>query len=60
MTWRSINCAYVRLSQIVGLNRVVDTTYRMAQSVYLYPGQPAEDRRRRSSRSSASRPAPTR
>ena len=42
MTWRSINCAYVRLAQIVGLNRVVDTTYRMAQSVYLYPGQPAE------------------
>ncbi len=26
MTWRSINCAYVRLAQIVGLNRVVDTT----------------------------------
>ena len=25
MTWRSINCAYVRLAQIVGLNRVVDT-----------------------------------
>ena len=45
MTWRSINCAYARLSQIVGLNRVVDTTYRMAQSVYLYPGQPAEERR---------------
>ena len=45
MTWRSINCAYVRLAQIVGLNRVVDTTYRMAQSVYLYPGQPAEERR---------------
>ena len=45
MTWRSINCAYVRLAQIVGLNRVVDTTYRMSQSVYLYPGQPAEERR---------------
>ncbi len=45
MTWSSINCAYVRLSQIVGLNRVVDTTYRMAQSNYLYPGQPREDRR---------------
>ena len=44
MTWSSINCAYVRLSQIVGLNRVVDTTYRMAQSPYLYPGQPEEDR----------------
>ena len=45
MTWRSINCAYVRLAQIVGLNRVVDTTYRMSQSVYMYPGQPAEERR---------------
>ena len=39
-TWRSINCAYGRLSQIVGLHRVVDTTYRMAQSPYLYQGQP--------------------
>ncbi len=44
MTWSSINCAFVRLSQIVGLNRVVDTTYRMAQSPYLYPGQPEEQR----------------
>ena len=44
MTWSSINCAFVRLSQIVGLNRVVDMTYRMAQSPYLYPGQPEEDR----------------
>jgi penicillin-binding protein 1A len=44
MTAASINCAYVRLSQIVGLNRVVDTTYRMARSVYLYPGQPISDR----------------
>lgn len=35
MTWRSINCAYARLAQIVGLNRVVDTTYRMAESPYL-------------------------
>ena len=60
MTWRSINCAYVRLAQIVGLNRIVDTTYRMAQSVYLYPGQPAERAATRSSRSSASRRAPTR
>jgi penicillin-binding protein 1A len=40
----SVNCAFARLSQIVGLNRVVDTTYRMAQSPYLYPGQPASDR----------------
>ena len=44
MTWCSINCAYVRLAQIVGLNRMVDTVYRMAQSPYLYPGQPAGDR----------------
>ncbi|MFT3854936.1 MAG: transglycosylase domain-containing protein [Ilumatobacteraceae bacterium] len=44
-TWLSINCAYARLSQIVGLNRVVDTTYRMAHSVYLYQGQPATTRR---------------
>jgi penicillin-binding protein 1A len=45
MTEASINCAYARLSQIVGLHRVVDSTYRMAQSAYLYPGQPAEERR---------------
>lgn len=44
MTWYSINCAYVRLAQIVGLNRMVDTVYRMAKSVYLYPGQPEGDR----------------
>lgn len=35
MTWYSINCAYSRLSQIVGLNRLVDTTYRMTQSMFL-------------------------
>jgi len=28
-TWRSLNCAFARLSQIVGLNRVVDTATRM-------------------------------
>ena len=44
-TYDSINCAYVRLSQIVGLNRVVDTTYRMAESPYLYKGQSSDDRR---------------
>ncbi|HEX3090717.1 MAG TPA: transglycosylase domain-containing protein [Ilumatobacteraceae bacterium] len=38
-TWASINCAYARLSQIVGLHRVVDTVYRMAHSPYLYEGQ---------------------
>ena len=44
-TTKSINCAFVRLSQIVGLNRVVDTTYRMASSSYLYKDQPASERR---------------
>ena len=43
-TVRSINCAFARLSQIVGLNRVVDTVYRMAKSPYLFPGQPPEQR----------------
>ncbi len=43
MTWWSINCAYARLSQIVGLYRVVDTAYRMAQSAYLYKGQPPDE-----------------
>ena len=43
-TTKSINCAFARLSQIVGLNRVVDTTYRMAQSPYLYPRQSASER----------------
>jgi membrane peptidoglycan carboxypeptidase len=38
-TWASINCAYARLSQIIGLHRVVDTTYRMAHSPYLFEGQ---------------------
>ena len=38
MTWYSINCAYARLSQVVGLDRVVDTTYRMARNLYLQPG----------------------
>lgn len=43
-TWLSLNCAYARLSQIVGLNRLVDTTYRMASSPYLYRGQPKQER----------------
>lgn len=34
-TWLSINCAYARLAQIVGLNRVVNTTYRISSSIYL-------------------------
>ncbi|MCU1390174.1 MAG: putative penicillin-binding protein, partial [Ilumatobacteraceae bacterium] len=44
MTALSINCAYSRLAQIVGLHRVVDTTYRMAHSDYLYTGQTKEQR----------------
>ena len=44
MTWASINCAYARLAQIVGLHRVVNMTYRMAESPYLYLGQPEDDR----------------
>lgn len=43
-TWLSLNCAFARLSQIVGLNRVVDTTYRMSRSPYLYRGQPEDER----------------
>ncbi|MCB0967316.1 MAG: transglycosylase domain-containing protein [Ilumatobacter sp.] len=43
-TVRSINCAFLRTSQIVGLNRVVDTVYRMSSSSYLYEGQPAAER----------------
>jgi membrane peptidoglycan carboxypeptidase len=38
-TWSSINCAFARLSQIVGLNRIVDTVYRAAESPYLFRGQ---------------------
>lgn len=44
MTWFSINCAYARLSLMVGLDRVVDTTYRMARSQYLYSGQSVLER----------------
>jgi penicillin-binding protein 1A len=42
-TWLSINCAYARLSQIVGLQRVVNTVYRLGSSPYLtrdYPVYP--------------------
>ena len=35
MTWLSINCAYAKLSQIVGLERVVETMYRMSSSPWL-------------------------
>ena len=44
-TTRSINCAFGRLSQIVGLHRVVDTIYRMSESPYLYRDQPRSERR---------------
>jgi penicillin-binding protein 1A len=40
MTWASINCAYSRLAQIIGGYRVVDSIYRMADSIYLNPGLP--------------------
>lgn len=43
-TVRSINCAFARTSQIVGLNRMVDTVYRMAANPYLFEGQPADER----------------
>ena len=43
-TTASINCAFGRLSQIVGLHRVVDTIYRMAESPYLYRDQPRSER----------------
>jgi len=43
-TTASINCAYGRLAQIVGLHRVVDTIYRMAESPYLYRDQPRSER----------------
>ena len=48
MTVYSINCAYARLSQVVGLYRVVNMMYRMAQSPYLYLGQPSRSARRSS------------
>ena len=44
MTWYSINCAFSRLALMTGLDRVVDTTYRMARSPYLYSGQPSAER----------------
>ena len=37
MTWLSINCAYAKLSQMVGLNRVVDRIYEMSASEWLAP-----------------------
>lgn len=43
-TVRSINCAFARTSQIVGLNRMVDTVYRMSANPYLFRGQSADER----------------
>lgn len=43
-TTRSINCAFARLSQAVGLNRMVDTVYRMSSSPYLSRELPADER----------------
>ena len=34
-TWLSINCAYARLAQNVGLTRLVNTTYRLTSSMWL-------------------------
>ncbi len=34
-TWLSINCAYARLAQIVGLHRVVEEVYKLASSSFL-------------------------
>jgi len=38
-TWNSTDCGFVRLSEAVGLHRVVDTVYRLAHSVYFFQGQ---------------------
>lgn len=43
LTWKSSDCAFVRLSWALGLHRVVDSVYRMAHSTYFYQGQPVEE-----------------
>jgi membrane peptidoglycan carboxypeptidase len=43
-TWVSTNCGFARLSMAVGLNRVVDMTYRMAASPYLSRDLPPDQR----------------
>ena len=43
-TWLSSDCGFVRLSEAVGLHRVVDSVYRVAKSPYFYQGQPTADR----------------
>ncbi|MEO1058754.1 MAG: penicillin-binding transpeptidase domain-containing protein [Actinomycetota bacterium] len=40
----SLSCGMARLSMIVGLDHVVDTTYQMASSDYLQPGVSNADR----------------
>jgi len=42
--WSSSDCGFVRISYAIGLHRVVDSTYRLAHSVYFYQGQPEADR----------------
>ncbi len=44
MTTQSINCGFARLSQAVGLNRMVDSVYRMSKSPYLSRDLPADER----------------
>ncbi len=44
LTWKSSDCAFVRLSWSLGLHRVVDAVYRMSHSTYFYLGQPTEER----------------
>ena len=41
---RSVPCGTARLSHTVGLDQVVDTTYAMASSRYLFEGQPESER----------------
>jgi membrane peptidoglycan carboxypeptidase len=43
-TWNSTDCGFVRLSEAVGLHRVVDTVYRLAHSVYFFQGQSTKAR----------------
>jgi penicillin-binding protein 1A len=43
-TWNSSDCGFIRLSEAVGLHRVVDSVYRFAHSVYFYQGQPETER----------------
>ena len=42
-TWSSTDCGFVRLSEAVGLHRVVDMVYKLGHSSYFYQGQPVEE-----------------